>query len=147
MNSSKDGKFFRTNGYAAQSSGLPAYQGGTQYAQPAAYQGQQVYSPMPAGMPSGAPYGTPAAVAPVTMTPPGEQPVTTLTSTSYTPGYLRTQIGRRVKVEFLIGTNLLVDREGILREVGTSYIIIQESETDDLLLCDMYSIKFVRFYY
>lgn len=67
--------------------------------------------------------------------------------TEYTQGYLRTQIGKKVKVEFLIGTNMLVDREGTLVDVGISYIIINEVETDDLLLCDIYSIKFVRFYF
>ena len=66
--------------------------------------------------------------------------------TQYTQGYLKTQIGSKVKVEFLIGTNMLVDREGTLVDVGISYIIIIETETDDLLLCDIYSIKFVRFY-
>ncbi len=65
----------------------------------------------------------------------------------YTQGYLRTQIGQRVKVEFLIGTNMFMDREGTLLDVGVSYIIIQEVDTDDHLLCDIYSIKFVRFYY
>lgn len=67
-------------------------------------------------------------------------------STGYTQGYLSTQIGSKVKVEFLIGTNMLVDREGTLVEVGISYIVINETETDDLLLCDIYSIKFVKFY-
>jgi len=66
--------------------------------------------------------------------------------TEYTQGYLRNNIGSKVKVEFLIGTNMLVDREGTLVDVGVSYIIINETETDDLLLCDIYSIKFVRFY-
>lgn len=66
--------------------------------------------------------------------------------TEYTQGYLKTQIGSKVKVEFLIGTNMLVDREGTLVDVGISYIVIIETETDDLLLCDIYSIKFVRFY-
>jgi len=65
----------------------------------------------------------------------------------YTPAYLRTQIGRYVKIEFLIGTNMLVDREGTLVAVGASYVILQEAETDDLLLCDIYSIKFVKIYY
>lgn len=74
-------------------------------------------------------------------------PTTPVLSIEYTQGYLRSQIGARVKVEFLIGTNMLVDREGTLVDVGISYIIIRESETDDLLLCDIYSIKFVRFYY
>ena len=74
-------------------------------------------------------------------------PATPVMDIEFTQGYLRTQIGRRVKVEFLIGTNMLVDREGTLIDVGVSYIIINEVETDDLLLCDIYSIKFVRFYY
>lgn len=70
-----------------------------------------------------------------------------LTGTDFTQGFLQTQIGRYVKVEFLLGTNMFVDREGTLIKVGTDYIIIQEPETDDYLLCDIYSIKFIRFYY
>lgn len=70
-----------------------------------------------------------------------------LTGTDFTQGFLLTQIGRYVKVEFLLGTNMFVDREGTLIKVGTDYIIIQEPETDDYLLCDIYSIKFIRFYY
>ena len=66
---------------------------------------------------------------------------------NYTQGYLRQQICRYVKVEFLIGTNMLVDREGTLIDVGISYIILREPETDDLVLADIYSIKFVRIYY
>ena len=73
-------------------------------------------------------------------------PEQTTMSTDYTQGYLKTQIGKRVKVEFVIGTDMFIDREGILLEVGTSYIIIKETGTNDNLLCDMYSIKFVRFY-
>ena len=70
----------------------------------------------------------------------------TVADIGYTQGYLKSQIGSKIKVEFLIGTNMLVDREGTLVDVGISYIIIIETETDDLLLCDIYSIKFVRFY-
>ena len=71
---------------------------------------------------------------------------TQLTGVDYTQGYLRTQIGRQVKIEFLIGTNMLIDREGTLVDVGVDYLIIRETATDDLLLCDMYSIKFVEFF-
>ena len=42
---------------------------------------------------------------------------------------------------------MLVDREGTLIDVGISYIILREPETDDLVLADIYSIKFVRIYY
>ena len=81
---------------------------------------------------------------PLGMDQQGETPIMDV---EYTQGWLRTQIGKRVKIEFLLGTNMLVDREGTLLEVGISYIIINEIETDDLLLCDIYSIKFVRVYY
>ena len=62
----------------------------------------------------------------------------------YTQGYLRTQIGKTMRVTFLLGTNLLQDRNGILQEVGISYIILKETETNNLVLCDIYSIKFVN---
>ena len=37
-----------------------------------------------------------------------------LTNSIYTPAFLREQIGKLMRVEFLIGTNNLVDRIGIL---------------------------------
>ena len=49
---------------------------------------------------------------------------------------MRTQIGRTVVVEFLIGANTLVDRTGILLAVGANYILLNETETDDILACD-----------
>ena len=71
----------------------------------------------------------------------------TVESLQYLNGFLRTQIGRRVRVEFLLGTNTLTDRSGTLLGVGANYILINESDTDDLLACDFYNIKFIRFYY
>ncbi|QEK12780.1 hypothetical protein FQB35_10820 [Crassaminicella thermophila] len=65
---------------------------------------------------------------------------------NYTQGYLKSKIGEYVKIEFLIGTNMLIDREGTLLDVGISYVVIQEPETDDLLMCDIYSIKFVKIF-
>ncbi len=65
----------------------------------------------------------------------------------YLNGFLRTQIGRPVLVTFLIGTNTLTDRSGILIGVGINYILLNETQTDDVLACDFYNIKFIRFYY
>jgi hypothetical protein len=65
---------------------------------------------------------------------------------NYTQGYLRSQIGEYVKIEFLIGTNMLVDREGKLIDVGISYVVLQEPETDNFLMADIYSIKFVEIF-
>ena len=71
----------------------------------------------------------------------------TAESLQYMNGFLRTQIGRIVQVQFLIGTNTLVDRMGLLLAVGANYILLNEIETDDILVCDFYNIKFIRFYY
>ncbi|OMH22093.1 hypothetical protein AC231_08850 [Clostridium pasteurianum] len=64
----------------------------------------------------------------------------------YTQGYLRTIIGRRVSVTFLLGTGSLTDRSGILTRVGISYIILRQSQTNTDVLCDIYSIKFVNIF-
>ncbi|WP_419195466.1 hypothetical protein [Clostridium tyrobutyricum] len=65
---------------------------------------------------------------------------------NYTQGYLRTQIGKRVRVTFLLGTGTLQDRTGILTDVGISYIIIRNEETNTRELADIYSIKFVSIF-
>lgn len=64
----------------------------------------------------------------------------------YNQGWLTTQIGKYVKVAFLLGTNLYQDRTGILQEVGISFIVLKEPSTSDLIMCDIYSIKFVTVY-
>ena len=66
-----------------------------------------------------------------------------MTNLIYTPAFLREQIGRLMRVEFLIGTNNLVDRIGILEDVGASYILLRSFENDSLVYCDIYSIKFI----
>ena len=67
----------------------------------------------------------------------------TLTNPIYTPAFLKEQIGKLMRVEFLIGTNMLVDRIGILQDVGASYILLRSFENDSLIYCDIYSIKFI----
>ncbi|MCD2346227.1 hypothetical protein [Clostridium guangxiense] len=66
--------------------------------------------------------------------------------TQYTQGYLKTKIGKRVRISFLLGTNTFQDRTGTLLEVGISYVVIQDIDTNTQTLCDIYSIKFVTFY-
>ncbi len=67
-----------------------------------------------------------------------------LTNNIYTPAFLREQIGKLVRVEFLIGTNTLTDRIGILEDVGASYILLRALESGVLTYADIYSIKFVN---
>ena len=70
----------------------------------------------------------------------------TLVGTDYTQGYLRTQIGKRMRVTFLLGTNLIQDRVGVLEQVGISFITLKEDDTGNLVMCDIYSIKFVNIF-
>lgn len=67
-------------------------------------------------------------------------------SVQYLNGFLRTQIGNRLRVEFLVGTNTYLEKSGKLLAVGTNYIILQESMSDDLLVCDFFNIKFVTIF-
>ncbi len=72
---------------------------------------------------------------------------TTVESPYYTAGFLKNFIGKNMRVEFLIGTSgALVDRTGELVEVGASYIVLRPLLSDDLLMADLYSIKFVTIY-
>ena len=66
-----------------------------------------------------------------------------MTNNIYTPAFLREQIGKLMRVEFLIGTNNLVDRIGVLEDVGASYILLRSFENDSLVYCDIYAIKFI----
>ena len=66
-----------------------------------------------------------------------------ITDDLFTPAFLREQIGKLVRIEFLIGTNDLEDRTGILEDVGVSYVLLRSIESGNLLMCDIYSIKFV----
>lgn len=92
------------------------------------------------------PFGTTAdQLAPIT--PTTQPPAMTLESTQFLNGALRTQLGQKVTVDFLIGTGTLVDKTGTLLAVGANYIIINELETDDILFCDFFTIKFIRVYH
>lgn len=66
----------------------------------------------------------------------------TLLSVDFVPGFLRTQIGKTMRVVFFIG-NQLTDRVGVLIGVGASYILLQEVSTTAVTMCDLFSIKFV----
>ena len=79
------------------------------------------------------------------ITPTTQPEPLTMSSTEYLNGFLRTQIGRRVRVEFLIGTGTLLDRTGTLLGVGANYINLRLIESDDVMTCDFFSIKFITF--
>lgn len=65
-------------------------------------------------------------------------------SPQYLQGYLKTQIGKFMRVDFLMGTGTFIDKEGVLVQVGIDHIVLRETKTDSLITCDLYSIKFVE---
>lgn len=65
-------------------------------------------------------------------------------NSQYLQEYLKTIISRFIKVDFLLGDSNLISKEGILKEVGTDYIVLEMIQSNDLLACDIYSIKFVQ---
>lgn len=94
------------------------------------------------GMPSTQPTTPPStSQPPIDTTPQPAPPV--LRGNEYIQGQLREYIGKPVKIEFILGTNMLIDREGILLDVGIDHVVLRETRTDDILLADLYSIKFV----
>lgn len=93
--------------------------------------------------------------SPATNSTPGSMPMvqtnsyapSTVQNPYYTAGFLKNHIGKDMRVEFLIGsTGALVDRIGMLVEVGASYIVLKPYLSNDLLMCDLYSIKFVTIF-
>lgn len=68
-------------------------------------------------------------------------------SIEYLNGLIRTQIGRRASIDFLLGTTGMVTKDGYILGVGSNYILINEVDTDDITACDFYNIKFIRFFY
>ena len=66
-------------------------------------------------------------------------------SVQYLNGFLRTQIGRTVRIQFLIGTNTLIEKSGGLIAVGSNYILLNETESHEILACDFSNIKFIHF--
>ena len=66
-----------------------------------------------------------------------------LTNPIYTPAFLRQQIGKLMRVEFLVGTNNMTDRIGFLEDVGASYILLRSFEGDSQIYADIYAIKFI----
>lgn len=61
----------------------------------------------------------------------------------YNQGYIKTLIGKRIRLVFLLGESIIQDRVGICEQVGIDYVILRDTENNSLLMCDAFSIKFV----
>lgn len=100
---------------------------------------QMPMMPMPC---PGYPIGMPPLESPVDFEIEPGPPV--IVDKNFLQGYLRTLIGKFIRVDFIVGTNMFIDKEGTLEEVGIDHIVLRQAETNDLIVCDLYSIKFVK---
>ena len=58
---------------------------------------------------------------------------------------LRDNEGQYCLIDFLIGTENIVRKEGILYDVGVSFVVLYEPQSGNYIVCDLYAIKFVTF--
>ena len=58
---------------------------------------------------------------------------------------LQENVGKYVIVEFLIGTNGLTSRQGMLYYVGTQFLVLYDEFESRYVVCDIFSVKFVTF--
>lgn len=56
-------------------------------------------------------------------------------------------VGEYVLIEFLIGTDRIMRKQGIIYFVGNSYVILYDDTMNNYIMCDIFSVKFVYFYY
>ncbi len=66
-------------------------------------------------------------------------------STELVYQYLERAIGRFIFVDFLIGTQCMIRKQGYLFNVGSNWILLYDDILGDFIMCDLYSIKFITF--
>lgn len=62
-------------------------------------------------------------------------------------GFLRTQIGRYMRIEQLVGSDTIENRYGFLVGIGSNFIILQEITTGNIMVIDLFSIRLTYIYY
>ncbi|MPM21703.1 hypothetical protein SDC9_68148 [bioreactor metagenome] len=65
------------------------------------------------------------------------------TDPGYIPYFLRSNIGKSVRAEFIVGSNQFVDKTGRLLEVGINYFVLEDFISRARVMCDLYSVRFV----
>lgn len=81
------------------------------------------------------------------LVPPGYEQTIDYDSMQYMNGFLRTQIGRYMRVEQLIGGGISEDRYGFLVGVGNNYLLLQDISNGNVSLVDIYTVKYVHIYF
>ena len=77
------------------------------------------------------------SVPPNPLLPEGYNEILDYNSVQYLNGIFRTQIGRYVRIQQLVGSNITEDYEGFLIGVGINYIILQDYASGNIRILDM----------
>lgn len=62
-------------------------------------------------------------------------------------GFMRTQIGRYMRLEQLMGSNNVEQRFGFLVGLGSNYLILQEITSGNIMVVDLFTIRLTYIYY
>ena len=60
--------------------------------------------------------------------------------------FLQDNLGEYVVVEFLIGTQTMTQKAGVLYAVGSSVLTLYDEVSQTFVTCDIFSVKFVTFF-
>ncbi len=77
---------------------------------------------------------------------PAQQPFDTEDMEGTLQAILARNVGQYVVVEFLLGTEQLTRKQGILFLVGRNYVTLYDEAVNNFLVCDLFAVKFVYFY-
>lgn len=58
---------------------------------------------------------------------------------------LQDNIGSYVLIDFLIGTENIVTKQGILYNVGSQFVVLYDDINQWYVVCDIFTVKFVTF--
>ena len=64
----------------------------------------------------------------------------------FIPYYLASNIGKSVRAEFILGNSQYVDKSGVLIEVGVNYFVLEDVNSRNHIMCDLYSVRFVTIF-
>ncbi|MBR5236811.1 MAG: hypothetical protein IKW06_05540 [Clostridia bacterium] len=59
---------------------------------------------------------------------------------------LANNLGYYVTIDFLIGTTEITSKSGILYAVGNNFVTLYEPDSNQYIVCDLFSVKFVTFF-
>ncbi len=81
-----------------------------------------------------------------TITTPPQQDFDTPAMEGSMQQFLSENLGQYVVIEFLVGTQTLTAKAGVLFAVGTSVVTLYQELSQTFVTCDIFSVKFVTFY-